>query len=695
MSEGALSTREMPESVATPETPSVTPAGQHALVIGIDDYPYVYANPLLGCRNDARRVAGLLGDRFGFRIELLLDREATREKILQKMDELVNRVETDDRVVFHFSGHGSRIEDRDGHAEESLLPHDSGRGEYPNRDITDQEIYRWLTLLTAKTPYVTLIFDSCHAGGIVRDLGATTRSVEPDRRPEALADKDAFRTTTDTELPSERDFGPSGWLPLSDRYSLIAACRDSERARELKDEETGRQQGVLTYYLTRELARAAGSISYREVFERISAQITTRYQEQSPQLEGAWDREVFGKLHMQSMRFAPVQSRSGRTVVLGAGGAHGLVPGSELEVFSPGTRQVHDAQLLGRVKVGSLQILKTESSLIEEVSPGAIEAGCRAVEVARPAASARLTVRLIGDGRAIDELASRIDRSSVLARIEDLGSSAYTVTLLAERRSVNEASLVPQLGRLAWPTWAVTDRSGRLVMAPKLVASPDSAEQVLQNLEVWARHQALMELEHPDPSHALRGALDIELLRRRPRQAWQPVEPELGGRIVFEEGDSLGLRIQHHYKAPLHLAVLDLGLTGAVQLLYPTRGATRTQAGWRTLDIGMDEAEPLELYVPDELPYPGETFEERQETLLFLATTEEADLSLLANDGVRGILGGATRSDGPAPPPPPGGPLASMIRLAVEGIRDARPMVSLETPQEWTVAARSFWLRRP
>ena len=95
-------------------------------------------------------------------------------------------------------------------------------------------------------------------------------------------------------------------MPPSERYTLIAACRAHEGARELEDPATGRIHGALTRFLAQELGRVAevpDSLSYLDVFERVRARVNTRYKEQCPQLEGAWHRELFGTRRLVPMRF--------------------------------------------------------------------------------------------------------------------------------------------------------------------------------------------------------------------------------------------------------------------------------------------------------------------------------------------------------------------------------------------------------
>src|SRR5512139_3846286 len=163
-----------------------------ALLVGINQYPNLAKrNQLNGCVNDAKSMVDLLETKFGFpegNIRLLSDGEATRDGILAGMQWLAEKVSENDIAMFHYSGHGSQMTDREGDEpdgmDETIVPSDSGRAPRENRDISDDENYQWLLRLTEVTPYVTLIYDCCHSGTIARDaFGTASRSVEPDQRP--------------------------------------------------------------------------------------------------------------------------------------------------------------------------------------------------------------------------------------------------------------------------------------------------------------------------------------------------------------------------------------------------------------------------------------------------------------------------------------------------------------------------------
>ncbi len=149
-----------------------------ALLVGINKYPGGLA--LDGCVNDVRLQQELLIHRFGFNpkdILTLTDQQATRQGILSAFeDHLIKQAKPGDVVVFHFSGHGSRIADPDRDSPDGLnstfVPIDSvlptgfptNGGAVP--DIMGHTLF--LLMYALKTENVTMVLDSCHSGGGTR-----------------------------------------------------------------------------------------------------------------------------------------------------------------------------------------------------------------------------------------------------------------------------------------------------------------------------------------------------------------------------------------------------------------------------------------------------------------------------------------------------------------------------------------------
>jgi hypothetical protein len=90
---------DLPPSVPPP-IPQVS-ANYYALIIGNSNYAKM--NGLLTPARDARSIADVLSQRYGFKTELLLD--ATRDQIMASLDKLRELNEAD-RLLIYFAGHG-------------------------------------------------------------------------------------------------------------------------------------------------------------------------------------------------------------------------------------------------------------------------------------------------------------------------------------------------------------------------------------------------------------------------------------------------------------------------------------------------------------------------------------------------------------------------------------------------------------
>lgn len=131
----------------------------YALHIGINDYD---GAPLYGCVNDAFSWAERTGS-----TNLLLDSDATRANIMRGIRDLFAQARFGDMVYVTYSGHGSRVPDRDGDEadgyDEVLVPYDWQGG----RHISDDHLHA----LWQERRYgvrVMFISDSCNSGTVSR-----------------------------------------------------------------------------------------------------------------------------------------------------------------------------------------------------------------------------------------------------------------------------------------------------------------------------------------------------------------------------------------------------------------------------------------------------------------------------------------------------------------------------------------------
>jgi hypothetical protein len=673
-----------------------------ALLIGVNKYKFPGINQLQGCVNDVELMSKILQENFGFpadHITLLRDEQATRDGILAAMDALVDCVGQEDIVVIHYSGHGSQMTDREGDEkdglDETIVPHDSGRSPYPNRDITDDEIYLRLLGLGEKTPHITLIFDCCHSGTISRDpFGANERWVEPDLRP--VEELPPSPVAAFLGRGVVRDSGPSGWLPLSERYVLVAACRDEEKAYEytLSQGDSQLTHGALTYFLAQALRSAQSGTTYRDIFEKVSPQITAVRTLQHPQMEGARDRLLFDVQDIKPMRFVSVRQRTGNQVNLGAGAAHGMTVGSYWAIYPPGTKQVTaETPRLGLVEITAVMAVTSEAQILEEVDGDAIAVGSRAVEEAHTYVQMCLKVEVqapTGYETAVSELVELIKVSSLLQQAEAGGAANARIYLIAPRTAVRERDPAPQLGTVTQPTWAVVGQDGQLMIPPQVVDRAGAATILRDNLEKVVRYRQILSLRNPNEESLLKGKVEFTLKRQDRNGSWVVAEPEnSSGQITFKDGDRIAIEIVNRHNAPLYIGILDFGLTGAVTLLHPIEGSNEQLAPGQSIQIGVRSGDEIQLEIPSDFPFVpvfhdntpiGET-----ETFKLLATTHEADFSLRVQDRFE-------RKNVDSKP------LRQLLDLAWMG-DDGRDAVRTRLPnhrrpeEEWTTVERSFFLQ--
>jgi Caspase domain len=669
-------------------------AGRHALLIGVNRYPnFGSRQQLLGCVNDVEAMAALLRSSYRFEdVVTLRDEEATRDGILAALEDLAARLLEDDVVVVHYSGHGSQMTDREGDEpdgkDETIVPHDSGRAPDPNRDITDDELYAWIKGVTSKTANVTLVFDCCHSGTITRDVfGSRSRWVEADER---LASELPPSSVPAAAAGAARDTGPSDWLPMG-KYVLIAGCQDDESSYEHAAADDGSviEHGALTYFLTQELAKAIPGMTYRDLFERVRTRVSAAQPRQHPQLEGTTDRELFGVRDFAPMRFVAVTGREGTTVTLAAGAAHGVVVGSEWDVYAAGTKQIGDGiQPIGRIRATAVRPVEADAELLSEAGEGSIAPDARAVEAARPLTARRLRVAIEvsaeHESRA-QELHAGLERS-VLAAPAEAGTPPDLQAYVIAPRAAS-AQPVPQLGAVDQASWAVVGRDGRLAMPVHPVDEKGVIDLLVENFEKLAKYRNGLALANDAPDSDLRGRVKLQLQTRAPDGSWQRVQAGEEGRIILHEGDQFRLEVVNHDDVPVYAAVLDFGVTGRIDLLYPFNGASEPIEPGRSLVLG--ERETFTLTFPEEFPFVHDPVEpepvEGHETFkVFAVTGKPVAFDWLRQEAVRG----AALEE-----------RAALEEVAREALGDrsrdvaaARPM-SAEL-EDWTTVELPFVLRR-
>lgn len=668
------------------------PRKKLALLVGINSYPHLRASQQLrGCLNDVALMAETLEKVFGFSQEqmtFLRNEQATRDNILDAMNALLTSASTDDIVVFYYSGHGSRVRDREGDEvdgwDETIMPYDSGRSPHLFRDITDDEIYLWLVALTQKTPFVTLIFDSCYSGDITRDsFGDTMRGLEAETRPlQELPPSPIHAEQLPLLLDGMREVGSSGWLPRGQRHVLIAGCRHDENSYETA--QGALIYGAMTYALNQELLHIVPNTTYRDAFELMSLRVSSRTNDrQHPQMEGARDREIFGVRDITPLRFVSVKERKGQTVLLAAGQAHGLTAGSQWAIYQRAAKNTLEASSrLGLVEIRTLYGVTAEARILSEAYPEAIAVLARAVEIVHNYDDMRLRIHL--DEEATGQLKRLLVTSSSLQVVETQNDAQVQIYLVQPRAQVHAFDPIPQLGAISEATWAVVGRTGQLVLPPYRQREPGAVSILLDNLEKMARYNNILNLQNLGSQDILCDKLTMSLLKRKPDGSWieAAVDPERGY-MTYYDGDAIAIRIINHHSTPVYCCILDMGLTGTITQLYPEPGANKALNPGHPLLVGVRPGDEIQLYIPMSTNTGTSFMLKEQETFKLIATTREADFSLFAQDHYRG--------ETVKEPEIIQDPFSQLLEMAWTGTREtARPL--LKMMDTWTTVEKSFLL---
>jgi len=225
-----------------------------ALVVGVAAYNYM--PPLSYTDDDAYRYYGFLQSPGGGavtdeRIQILIDEAATRDRIIEAMNDLAVRAGPEDMLIMYFSGHGTKG---------AFLPFDFDN--FGNKLFHDEIT---AALKSAKARYKVCIVDACHSGSFP-GMGS------------------GFLYENYYEKLSSNQGG----------MALIL----SSKSEELSVEAKGLRQGVFSHFLIRGLKGEAdsnldGRINLEELFSFVDSNVRAYTgQQQSPVMLGDYDPKM-------------------------------------------------------------------------------------------------------------------------------------------------------------------------------------------------------------------------------------------------------------------------------------------------------------------------------------------------------------------------------------------------------------------
>ncbi|MBL7062645.1 MAG: caspase family protein [Anaerolineae bacterium] len=233
-------------------------SGSYALLIGVAAYRHL--RPLSKTITDARDLHDLLAQS-GYppaNLSLLLDEQATKAAISDKLDHLARRAGPDDTVLIFFSGHGAQ---RIGGFEpgEYLCPVEADWHNLRATAISDEEFTTALRAIHAGR--VAVFLDACHSGGVG----------EP----------------KDAAIQVKAGLSEAAYARLAEGRGrvVVASCRPDEVSWEL----AGMRNGLFTHYLLEGLCGAVvgadGAVRIFDLFDYVSRQVP-QHKPQHPLFKG-------------------------------------------------------------------------------------------------------------------------------------------------------------------------------------------------------------------------------------------------------------------------------------------------------------------------------------------------------------------------------------------------------------------------
>ena len=606
-----------------------------ALLVGINDYKAPGISDLRGCVNDVERMRQLLTTKFGFEpanVVVLKDAGATRGVIIEAFRrELTAKAGLGDIVLFHYSGHGSRMPDANGDEvdryDETIVPHDSRQGGV--YDLSDDELNGLLRELSQKTRNVTVILDSCHSGTALRAAGLAIRQIpDDDRTPPPPADF-AWSPRGITE-------GPDGIRPRDSSYVLIAGSGPQQFSNEFEAE--GHRFGVLTYHLARALESAGPETTYRDIRDRVRAEVSALFPSQVPEMEGALaDAVLFSGSASPAEPYVLVSPRAGGGVDVSAGAAHGLTLGSTLDVYPPATRTFgKDVRRSGRIELVRVEAFTSQGRVIDG-------------RVTESLSRAALRDRAFADYK-LRVYYEQPEASSVLRAVKAKLAEYSNVVPATDERSC-DLILRQDQGEIVTEAADASPRSPRV---PTSLAN--AADRVVEQVLQWVKWYAVLNLKNPNA----------------PFQAGLGFTPEPGPDRLVPAGRQLDVKVQNLSTEGLFVTVLDLSTDGSISVVFPAPGASEQvpAKSWSQL-------RRIEFFVP-------EGRDSVQDTIKVFLTRKPLDPLVFTQGAVKG-------ADRASRGPESSDPLAAFLENALQGrTRGARPV----EVDGWVTAEAAFVVSR-
>jgi hypothetical protein len=583
-------------------------AEKHGMIIAVGAYPSEGRWPSISSQNDVHHIQNALMA-IGFKkdnISGIYDADATRDGIIQALEQLESRLSYGDIVYIHFSGHGQQVWDDNSdeldNLDEAIVPYDSPmifqkgvyEGERLIRDDLLGEITNRMRKVIGPNGQLILILDSCHSGTGTRGMGLV-------RGTDKVMAADNFKIKMNTgEKSSNLSRGES--KDMAPMASFFGASPRELNYETLDDQS--KPVGSLSYATSTVLSGMRGAYSFEDFFERVKLKMKVFAPRQNPQWEGPKNILLFGgEVPERKNVFKVEDIINANEIKVAMGSISDVYAGSEIEVRSVDQKKVLARGYVSQANLASsIIILEAPLQDLEDLME------VKVTKNAFPQFKANIKIDLASDSKWLDA-AESLKTIPVFEKVES--NADIFITECGDDRSIQLAT-----------------KDGTVLFVEKM--SRGNTENQVNKMKNVIRSfvQGKFLRSYDNPSSNFDFSLEIEQLNCVTNETIK--RHENNEDIVINIGTCVRFKVTNTGIVGAYFTIIDIQPDNIINLVTPA------------IDLGYTADEyylkPGATYVTN---YPIEIAQPSgEETLKLITSKEPLDLSgIIATQGksTRGI----------------------------------------------------------
>ncbi|MCP4020902.1 MAG: hypothetical protein GY729_03590 [Desulfobacteraceae bacterium] len=192
----------------------------YALIIGIQNYRDPNIPDLETPLNDTKVISDLLKQKYGFKVDMILDSQATKKAIYNKLRQVASKASIQDSVLIYYAGHGDYDRQYD---DGWWIPVDAKGGD-PVTYLDNIHVQKAIRAMKAK--HVLLISDSCYSGTLFGQARAMPPVINDKFYLNLYNEKSRWGMTSGNKTPVS-DSGTAGHSVFA--YQLIKKFKTNDR----------------------------------------------------------------------------------------------------------------------------------------------------------------------------------------------------------------------------------------------------------------------------------------------------------------------------------------------------------------------------------------------------------------------------------------------------------------------------------